>query len=156
MGSVIITALCPRLSDCHLYRPALPADLFVAARQPRLPAPLFEELDGDLPPRARGGGGAGIAGGRGRRCVGRRRRRRRVELAGEGGGALLNHGLELGVVDVGEGQVEDVAGARGQRGEEAGEEDCVEDGLDHVADGAGVGKDVEDEFGGVLVVHGVW
>lgn len=53
----------------------------------------------------------------------------RLELPQEGGRALLDHGLELHVVDVGQGQVEDVAGAGGERGEEAVEEDGVEDAL---------------------------
>lgn len=33
------------------------------------------------------------------------------------------------------------------------EEDCVEDGVDEGDDGAGVGEEVEDEFGGGLGVH---
>ena len=75
-------------------------------------------------------------------------------MALEGGGALLNHGFELVVVDVGKGEVKDVAGPRDQGGEEAVEEDGVEDGFDDVADGSGVCEDVEDELRSFLgVVH---
>jgi hypothetical protein len=45
----------------------------------------------------------------------------------QGGGALLDHGLEFVIVDVGEGDVEDVAGLGDDGREEAVEEYGVED-----------------------------
>jgi hypothetical protein len=48
-----------------------------------------------------------------------------VELAIEGGDALLNHGLELIVVDVRESDVQHFVRLRGERGEESVEEDCM-------------------------------
>jgi len=112
--------LGPRLRDRDLDDPALPADLLVTARQPGLPALLLKELDRDLATAAVAAAAAAAAGasaGRGPL---------RVQLPGQGGGALLDHGLELDVLDVGEGQVEDVVGARGERGKESVEEDGVE------------------------------
>lgn len=125
------TAFGPGLGNSNLYRPALPADLLVAAGQPRpLPPALLEELDDQLtaaaPRCARARSRCGSRG-KGRR-VGRGALG--VELALEGGDVLLDHGLELVIVDVGQGQVEDFAGPRGERGEEAVEEDRVEDAYD--------------------------
>lgn len=127
------TTFGPGLGDGDLYGPGFPAHLLVSAREPGFATPLLEELDGELAPGAAaaavaegvgvavggGGGGSGGAAGSGGSLG--------VELALEGRGTLVDHGLELVVVDVGEGQVEDVAGARGEGGEKAGEEDCVED-----------------------------
>jgi hypothetical protein len=48
-----------------------------------------------------------------------------LELAEEGGGALLDKGLELYVVDMWEGKVENVAGAWREGREPSVEEDCV-------------------------------
>lgn len=48
-----------------------------------------------------------------------------VEVAIECGDALLNHGLELIVVDVRESDIQDFVRLRGERGEEAVEEDCM-------------------------------
>lgn len=50
-----------------------------------------------------------------------------IELAFESGSALVDHGLELIVVDIRECEVEDIAGKRGEGREEAVEEDRVED-----------------------------
>lgn len=111
------TAIGSGLGDGDLYGPDLPADLVVAAAQPGAAAPLLEELDGELaaPPTA----AAVVAPGRGRAPGGG------VEATLEGGGALVDHGGELGVVDVGERQVEDVARLGREGGEESVEEDCV-------------------------------
>jgi hypothetical protein len=49
----------------------------------------------------------------------------RLELAEEGSGALLDKGLELYVVDMGEGEVENVAGTWREGREPSVEEDCV-------------------------------
>lgn len=46
-------------------------------------------------------------------------------MAAESGGALIDHGFEFVVVNVGEGEVEDVVGRRGEGREEAMEENCV-------------------------------
>jgi len=66
------------------------------------------------------------------------------ELAHEGGHALVDEGLDLGFGDVGELEPEDVAGLRVDGGEEAEEEDGVEDscGGGRVSDcvGPGCGK----------------
>lgn len=67
---------------------------------------------------------------------------------------MVNHGFELGVVDVRQRQIEDVAGAGRDGGEEAVEEDGVQNRLDDVADRSGVGEDVEDELWRRLLVHG--
>jgi hypothetical protein len=108
------TTLSFGFGDGDLEGPALPADLVVAPGEPGLAAALLEELDGELAPAAAARAHAG------RGSLG-------VELALQGGGALVDHGLELVVVDVGEGEVEDLAGLRGDGGEEAVEEDGVED-----------------------------
>lgn len=137
-------AFSPRLCDSNLQRPAFPADLLVGTGQPCLSTPLLEEANGYLATAAAIGAGIPAAGG-GAFCI---------ELAGEGGGALVDHGFELVIVDVGEGEVEDVAGAGDEGGEEAGEEDCVEDAFDDISDGAWVGKNVEDELRGIfLLIH---
>lgn len=107
------TTLRSRLGDRDLDRPALPADLLVAPRQPGLAAALLKELHHELPSPATGPGAP--------------RRALRVELALQLRGPLLDHGLEFIVVDVGEGEVEDFAGAGDEGGEEAVEEYGVED-----------------------------
>ena len=114
-GVYIRTTLGPRLCDGDFDGPDLPAHLVVAAAQPGLAAALLKELDGQL---------AAAPGVVGRGALG-------VEVALEGGGALVDHGGQLRVVDVGERQVEDVAGLRGEGGEESVEEDCVEDAWAH-------------------------
>lgn len=48
-----------------------------------------------------------------------------VELAHEGGGPLVDQGLELRLGDVGEGEVQDLVGLGGYGREVAVEEDCV-------------------------------
>jgi hypothetical protein len=48
-------------------------------------------------------------------------------LADEGADARVDQGVEVGVVDGGEGEVEDVEGGRPDGGEVAVEEDEVED-----------------------------
>lgn len=68
----------------------------------------------------------GLRGGGGRLARGGRRRGT-VELLDQRRGALVDEGLELGDGDVGEGEVEDFVGLRGERGEVAVEEDGVED-----------------------------
>jgi hypothetical protein len=50
----------------------------------------------------------------------------RVELAHQGGGALVDHRLELDVLDVREGQVEHFPGGGQERGEETVKEDRME------------------------------
>lgn len=49
------------------------------------------------------------------------------EVADERAGALVDEGLELGLGDVGEGEIEDFVGLRDDGGEIAVEEDGVED-----------------------------
>lgn len=126
-----LTTLRPRLRDRDPDSPALPADLLVALVPHLAPARLLHELDrhlaapaairavspaatatstsspapGDTAGRAeeaphdgaglllQGRGGGALLG-----LVG-------VELAQEGGGALGDEGLELGLGDVGEGEV---------------------------------------------------
>lgn len=75
-----------------------------------------------------------------------RRGRVRVQLADEGGGALVDQGLQLRNGDVGEGEVEDFVGLGGQGGEVPVEEDGVENAADDVADRGGVSKGLEDEL----------
>jgi hypothetical protein len=113
------TALGARLGDGDLDGPTLPANLVVAAGEPGLAAALLEELDGELTPAAASVGGSGSGGRRGA-LLG-------VELAFEGGGTLVDHGLELIIIDVGQGEVKNDAGLGGDGGEEAVEEDGVED-----------------------------
>lgn len=48
-----------------------------------------------------------------------------IELAIECGDALLNHGLEFIVVDIGESDIQHFVRLRGERGEESVEEDCM-------------------------------
>lgn len=164
-GRTARTTFGPRLGDGNFDSPALPADLLVAAGEPGLAAAFLEEVDGDLaaPAVAVTGNVGGALG---------------VELAVEGGDALLDHGLQLVIIDVGQGDAEDVARLGDERGEEAVEEDGVEDAcdtkgpkvslarqrghestggvfaFDYVAEGARVGEDVEHELGGLLLVHG--
>lgn len=108
------TALGSGLGHRDLDGPPFPADLLVAAHgQPGLAALLLEELDRDLAAAAARGVVLVRLGG--------------IELAGQGGGALVDHGLELDIVDEREGQVQDLAGLRLHRGEEAMEEDGMQD-----------------------------
>lgn len=95
---IVRTAFSPGLCHCHLDGPALPTDLLITTGQPGLAATLLKELNDELAATTAGGaavaGGVGITAGGG--ALG-------VELALEGGSALLNHDLELVIVDVGEG-----------------------------------------------------
>lgn len=108
------TTLCPWLGDSDPNGPALPADLLVAGRKEGLPPLLLEELDHDLPtaPAVAGAARAALV----------------VQLADEGVGALLDHGLELDILDVGKGEVEDLTGLGDDSREEAVEEDGMENG----------------------------
>jgi hypothetical protein len=116
------TALGARLGDGDLDGPTLPTNLVVAAGEPGLAAALLEKLDGELATAATGVGGGG-GGGWGGALLG-------VKLALESGGALVDHGLELIIVDIGQGEVENDASLGGDGGEEAVEEDGVEDAWD--------------------------
>lgn len=81
-----LTTLSPGLSHRDLDGPALPADLLLAPHgEPGLAALLLEELDRDLAPARGASAAVGLL----------------VELAGESGDALVDHGLELDVVDQG-------------------------------------------------------
>lgn len=149
-----LTTLRPRLRDRDPDGPALPADLLVALVPHLAPARLLHELDRHLAaaaavravaspttssspaaspaPRDAAGraeeaphDGAGLllqgrGGGALLGLVG-------VELAQEGGGALGDEGLELGLGDVGEGEVQHLVSLRGDCGEVPVEENCVED-----------------------------
>ncbi len=134
------TAFCARIGDGDLDGPALPADLVVAAHGvPCLAAALLEELDRDLAATAaaarvgRCSTGTGVAEAEtvsqaaavrgwvvGLVALG-------FELAHEGGDALVDEGLDLGLGDVGEFKSEDIAGLRDDGREVAEEEDGVED-----------------------------
>ena len=136
------TALRPRISHGDFHRPALPANLIVPAHGvPRLAPALLQKLDRNLATSP-----AGTGGGRGRhspataaaakgKAEGALRGRRGVsgrvalglELAHEGGDALVDEGLDLGVGDVGELEAQDVAGLGEDGWEVAEEEDRVED-----------------------------
>ena len=136
------TSLRSRLGHRNPDGPALPADLLVApATIPCLAAPLLKKLHRDgapavaaLPSPARRAATTGTQGpqagpqrggpaGAGAVVVDALG----VEALGQLVGALLDHGVELGVGGVGKGDVEDLARARGDGGEEAVEEDGMED-----------------------------
>lgn len=126
----MLTVLRPRLRDRDPDGPALPADLLVALVPHLAPARLLHELDrhlaataavravptttssssaspapGDAAGRAEeapyDGAGLLLQGRGGRPLLGLVG----VELAQEGGGSLGDQGLELGLGDVGEGEV---------------------------------------------------
>jgi hypothetical protein len=77
----------------------------------------------------------------------------RVELSYQRSCALVDHGFQLDIGDVWERQVEHVAGLRQDGGEEAVEEDGVQDAADYVPHRSRVGEGFEDEFGGGALVH---
>lgn len=149
-----LTTLRPRLRDRDPDGPALPADLLVALVPHLAPARLLHELDRHLAAAAAvravasptttsspaASPAPGYAAGRAEEAphdgAGLLLQRRGggallglvgVELAQEGGGALGDEGLELGLGDVGEGEVQHLVGLRGDCGEVPVEEDCVED-----------------------------
>lgn len=119
------TAIRLGLCDRHLDGPALPAHLLVAAavgraHVPRLAALLLEELDLDVAAAAAGHAAA-------RQRVVLRVRALGVELARQLRRPLLDHGVQLHVVDEGERDVEDLARARLEGWEEPVEEYRVQD-----------------------------
>jgi len=102
------TSLCPRGSERDIQRPLLPAHVLVGlCEEVRLSPALFEELHDELPPAAL--------------LVGA------LYGAHERNGPLVDEGLEVDIVDGGQGQVEQVARERGYGGEVAVEEDGVQD-----------------------------
>jgi hypothetical protein len=113
------TRFGPRLRHRHLERPHLPAHLVLAAHGvPVLLAPLLlEELHRHLAAAAAAAGPGVLV----------RPVALRLELAGERVGALVDERLDLGLGHVGELEAEHVARLRGDGGEEAEEEDGVED-----------------------------
>lgn len=116
-----LTILSPRLCDGNFDGPALPTNLLVAAYGvPRgLPAAALKELHLDLAATATvPGAGAGVV--VGLVALG-------VELADERRRALVDQRLQFHVGDVREREVEDLACLWEDRGEEAVEEDRVED-----------------------------
>lgn len=73
-------------------------------------------------------------------------RRGRVELADQGGRALVDQSLELWDGDVRQRQVEDLVGLCAQRRKVPVEEDGVQDAANNIADRGGVGEGFEDEL----------
>lgn len=114
-----LTRFGPRLRHRHLKRPHLPAHLVLAAHGvPVLLAPLLlEELHRHL--------AAAAAAARPRVLV--RPVALRLELARERVGALVDERLDLGLGHVGQLEAEHVARLRRDGGEEAQEEDGVQD-----------------------------
>lgn len=114
-----LTRFGPRLRHRHLERPHLPAHLVLAAHgvPVLLAALLLEELHRHL--------AAAAAAARPGVLV--RPVALRLELTGERVGALVDERLDLRLGNVGELEAEYVARLRGDGGEEAEEEDGVED-----------------------------
>lgn len=116
-----LTTFCSRLGHGDFDGPALPADLLFAAHDiPRLAAALLKELHRDLPTAAPAATTAVTV-------IVATSRLLFLKLAHQHLGPLVDERLEFVVVDVGQRQVEDVAGAGHDGGEEAVEEDGMED-----------------------------
>ena len=82
------------------------------------------------------------------------RRSFRIKLPPKCRSALLDHGLEFVIVNVGKCEIEAVACGGSEGGEETVEEDCVENGFDEGHDRAGICKEVENELCWRLGIHG--
>lgn len=130
-AAFIHTIFSSRFGNSHFDCPSLPADLLFPARQPCLASFPLEELNGDLASSS----AASVA------CTGaihlvslnwrasalaaRVRQSLRIELALEGVGALLDHGLQLVVIDVGESDVQHFMRSGGEGWKKSVEEDCM-------------------------------